>query len=167
MPFPGREGGFDSENVQTATVVPAGWYTAVIAQSATKQTKAGTGSYLSLMFKIFGGDFNGRTVWINLNLDNPNAIAVEIAERELANICKAVGILAPDEPDELHGIPLRIKVAIRPETSTFPEGNDVKGFDACSQEQIDAYENDDPADVAFSSAGAGGDGDEFDDDIPF
>ena len=164
MPFPGREGAFNSEEVeQQSNTVPEGWYTAVIAQSQTKATKAGTGSYLSLMFKIFGGEHNGRTVWVNLNLDNPNKTAVEIAERELSNICKSVGVLAPEEPEELHGIPLRIKVAIRPETSSFPEGNDVKGFKPCTQDELDAYENDDPAGEAFESAG----GDDFDDDIPF
>lgn len=161
MPFPGQQGAFDA-NKERSTVVPAGQYVATIVSSETKETRAKTGSYLSMCFKLFGGEQDGRTVWVNLNLDNPNIIAVQIAERELASICKAVGVLSPEEPEELHGLPLQIKVSIRPETSTFPEGNDVKGFSACTSEQLDAWENSDPAKDAFNSAG----GDD-DDDIPF
>jgi len=157
MGFPGQEGSFNADKVeeQSYDVVDAGRYTAIISQSMTKQTKAGTGSYLSLMFIIQGGAFANRTVWVNLNLDNPNKVAVGIAERELASICKAVNVLNPEEPEELHGLPMAIKVSIRPETPSYPAGNDIKAFYTCTDEELSAYES--------GSSGSSID----DDDIPF
>lgn len=167
MPFPGQQGSFDAEKVEPAgsmETIPAGLYPAYIVKSETKQTNAGTGSYLSLMFKILDGDYQNRTVWVNLNLDNPNPKAVEIAQRELSSICRAVNVLTPEEPEELNGRPLQIKVAIRPATAQWPESNDVKGFKGLSDDDREKYEEE------MSAGGLGGAAvanDVDDDDIPF
>ena len=85
-------------------------YVAVIDSSEEKRTKAGTGSYLELRFEVIEGPFNGRKLWSRLNLKNPSDKAVEIAEAELAAICKAVGIETPNVSEDLHDKPLMIKV---------------------------------------------------------
>jgi len=132
--IPGYEEGFHAKDVEPAgdfKPIPAGWYPAMVTDSEVKQTKAGNGSYLSLSFTIDENAPDGaanRKVWCNLNLDNPNPKAVEIARRELSSLCHAVDVLNPEDSSELHGIPLQIKVKVRPETNQYPAGNDVVGF---------------------------------------
>lgn len=124
---------FDANEVDPAGTyepIPAGWYEASIISSEVKETKAGNGEYLSLTFSISENEseFSGRMVWCNLNLVNPNPKAVEIARRELSSLCHAVDVLNPEDSSELHGIPLQIKVKVRPATDNYPAANDVVGF---------------------------------------
>ncbi len=105
--------GFNANEVEPTTdfePIPAGKYTAVITDSEMKPTKAGTGHYLQLAFQIIEGEYKGRFLWARLNLDNPNATAVQIARAELSAICRAVGVMAPKDSIELHDLPLLIHV---------------------------------------------------------
>lgn len=113
-------------------VLPAGWYRAKIVGSEEKQTKRGDGSYLSLQFCIIGpsdgsSKFENRRVFTNLNLNNPNPKAVEIATRDLADICRAVGVLSPQTSEQLHEKPLMIKLSIR-RSEEWGDSNEVKGY---------------------------------------
>jgi len=79
--------GFDANQVEPSAdfeTLPAGKYEAVITESEMKPTKAGTGHYLQLTFQIIEGEFKNRFLWARLNLDNPNATAVQIARAELS-----------------------------------------------------------------------------------
>ena len=85
--------GFDANQVEPSAdfePIPAGKYEAVITESEMKPTKAGTGHYLQLTFQVVEGEFKNRLLWARLNLDNPNATAVQIARAELSAICRAV-----------------------------------------------------------------------------
>jgi hypothetical protein len=111
--------GFDANQVEPSNdldPVPAGKYLAVITESEMAPNKAGTGHYLKLTFQIIEGAFKNRLLWTRLNLDNPNATAVQIARGELSAICRAVGVLAPSDSVELHNLPLviHVKCKIRP-----------------------------------------------------
>ena len=92
-----------------------------------KDTKAGTGKYLSLGFKCIEGNQKGMMVFTNLNLVNPNEVAVNIANQDLKRICTAVGKKSITDSSELHGIPLVIKVAVRDDDDPYP-GNDIKRY---------------------------------------
>jgi hypothetical protein len=72
------------EPQQSFDALPPGRYEAIISESEMKDTKAGTGQYLQLTFTVVGGQHEGRKLWSRLNLVNPNATAVSIAERELS-----------------------------------------------------------------------------------
>ena len=48
--------------------VPAGWYTATIANAELRDTKAGTGKYISVRFDITGPEHQGRVVFTNLKI---------------------------------------------------------------------------------------------------
>ncbi len=105
--------GFDANQVEPTNdfePIPAGKYVAVITESEMKPTKAGTGSYLQLTFQILEGEHKNRLLWTRLNLDNPNATAVQIARSELSAICRAVGVMTPSDSVELHNLPLVIHV---------------------------------------------------------
>jgi hypothetical protein len=123
--------GFDARTVEPSTdfeAIPAGKYVAIIADSEMKQTKSGTGSYLELTFQIVEGEFKGRNLWARLNLDNPNAVAVKIAQGELSAICRAIGVMAPNDSCELHNLPLVITVKCKKREDTGEITNEVKGY---------------------------------------
>jgi hypothetical protein len=123
--------GFDANRVEPTTdfdPLPAGKYLAVITESEMKPTKAGTGSYLQLTFEILDGPHKGRKVWARLNLANSNETTVKIAQAELSAICRAVGVLAPNDSVELHNLPLIIAVKCKKRTDTGEITNEVKGY---------------------------------------
>lgn len=108
--------------------LPKGWYTAMITESENKETKSGDGTYLSITFEIEDERYKGRKVWANLNLDNPNPKAVAIAQRNLADICRATGVMAPKDSEDLHFKPLAIYLAVKEYNGELK--NEVKGFKA-------------------------------------
>ena len=108
--------------------IPAGWYTAMITASEEKSTKAGTGSYLQLRIDVISGQYENRVLFERLNLDNPNDTAVQIAQRTLASICRAVGIMSPTSSHDLHDKPMQVKVGIQPASGAYEASNSVKGY---------------------------------------
>ncbi|GIW55533.1 MAG: hypothetical protein KatS3mg082_1937 [Nitrospiraceae bacterium] len=123
--------GFDANQVEPNTdfePLPAGKYVAVIVDSEMKLNKAGTGHYLQLAFQIVEGPYRNRFLWARLNLDNPNATAVQIARAELSAICRAVGVLAPNDSVELHNLPLVIRVGCKKRPDTGEIVNEIKGY---------------------------------------
>ncbi|MCZ2341118.1 MAG: DUF669 domain-containing protein [Bacteroidales bacterium] len=123
--------GFDANQVEPTgdfDPVPAGQYLAVITESEMRPTKSGIGSYLQLTFAIIDGEHKGHRLWARLNLNNPNAMAVSIARAELAAICRAVGVLAPQDSVELHNLPLVVHVKCKKRDDTGDITNEVKGY---------------------------------------
>lgn len=123
--------GFDANQVEPAgdfEPIPAGKYLAVIIESEMKPTKAGTGNYLQLTFQVIEGLFQNRLLWARLNLDNPNDTARKIAQGELSAICRAVGVLAPNDSLELHNLPLVIHVRCKKRMDTGEITNEIKGY---------------------------------------
>ena len=124
--------GFDANQVDPASSfdpIPAGKYVAAIIESEMKPTKAGNGQYLQLTFEIRDGQYKGRRLWARLNLDNPNQQAVQIARGELSAICRAVGVLQPQDSCELHGLPLSIKVTCKKRNDTDEISNEVRSYE--------------------------------------
>ena len=139
--IPGYDDGFNAEDVAPSgsyDPIPDGWYTALIDSTEVKATKAGNGEYLAVRLKIIEGDYENRTIYTNLNLVNPNAQAVEIARRTFSSICHAAGVLNPADTTELHGIPMSIKLKLRPATDQYAASNDVTGFKALTEGDANA-----------------------------
>ena len=125
--------GFNANNVEPSTAfdpVPADKYLAIITESEMKDTKSGNGQYLELKFQIVEGEYANRNVWARLNLDNPNAQAVQIARGQLSAICRAVGVMTPKDSCELHDLQLVIKVKCKKREDTGEIANEVKGYEA-------------------------------------
>lgn len=128
---------FNSKDVSTENPfapIPAGKYNVEIVDSDLVATKLGDGHYLKLTFSVMDGDYAGRYIWANLNVDNPNPKAVEIAERELARIIEAVDVTNSegepgfDDTQELHGIPLSGMVKIKPASGGYEASNTISNF---------------------------------------
>jgi len=126
--------GFNAGEIEPSLgfeIIPGGDYVAVIVESEIKATRAGDGSYLALTFQILEGSAKGRKLWANLNLENKNPTAVNIAKAELSAICRAVGILTPKDSAELHNKPLTLKVGVKPDQNG-EERNVIRAYKALS-----------------------------------
>lgn len=124
-------GNFDASQVDPGTPfdpIPAGKYLAVITESEMKATKSGTGQYLELVFEILEGEHKGRKLWARLNLNHPNQTTVKIARAELSAICRAVGVLAPNDSCELHNLPLTLRVKVKKRDDTGDITNEIAGY---------------------------------------
>jgi hypothetical protein len=125
--------GFNAAEVepqQSLEPIPAGWYRAVITASEEKPTKAQTGSFLMLTLEVIEGQHQGRKVFDRLNLNNPNATAVEIAQGTLSSICRAVGVMTPRNSSDLHDKPFMVKLAVKPADGQYSASNDIKEYAA-------------------------------------
>jgi hypothetical protein len=130
-------GTFNANTVEPAGSIeplPPGRYTVMITDSDWVQTKAGDGHYLKLTFKVIEGDGINRLIWTNLNLDNPNPKAVEIAQRELSAICRACDVMEVEDSQQLHGIPMSAQVKIRKGTDGYADQNTISGFKTADED---------------------------------
>lgn len=110
--------------------VPAGTYRAVIAASEIIDISknADKGRCLNLTWKVETGPQDGRLFWQRINMwpsDGMNNAAKvqEIANAQFAAVRQATGKMAPQDTDELHGIPCM--VTFGPQKNN-PDYNEVK-----------------------------------------
>lgn len=109
--------------------VPAGWYTATVANAELKDTKAGTGKYISVRFDITGPAHQGRVVFTNLNLVNPNPKAEEIGRQQLDQLMRATGLGVVQDTDQLIGGTCQVKVTVKRDEQ-YGDGNEIKAYKA-------------------------------------
>ena len=123
---------FNAEEIEPSSFdpIPAGWYKAIISNSEMKPTRDGYGEYLSLTLQVIEGQYENRLVFARLNLKNANEKAVDIARKDLAAICRAVGVMSPKSSEELHDKPLMIKVKVRAAQGEYEASNDIGGYKA-------------------------------------
>lgn len=152
-------GSFDATSVEPSeardfTPLPAGEYRAMVVASELKATKAGNGHYLSLEIEVIEGEYANRKVFANLNLDNPNQQAVDIAQRDLSAICHAVGVLHVEDSEQLHDKPMRIKVKVTPAKGDYPAGNKITGYSKDDGAAAPAMASSAPAASAPAASGS-------------
>lgn len=159
MAFLGQQ--FDATQVdpqQDFEPLPAGEYPVVIIDSDMLPTKRGDGQFLKLTYQVIDGPTKGRMVWERLNLDNPNAQAVEIAQRSLSSICHAIGVLNVMDSQQLHGRPLVIRVEYREPQANYGASNEVKAhkkFEGTAPAQPPLYQQPTPPPQQHPAPAAG------------
>ena len=126
-------------------LLPAGEYTAMIVASGarpedpqTKEgyviSKSGKGAYLPFTFEIIDGEFKGRQVRKNFNLQNANKDAERIAQQEMKQLLVALNWpfdkkpYGPEDTSELYFIPLVVKIAQVENRQTGNLQNEIKKF---------------------------------------
>jgi hypothetical protein len=109
--------------------LPPGWYTVIVNGAEIKNTKAGTGQYIAVRYDITGPTHQGRVVFGNLNIKNPNPKAEEIGRQQLGELMRAIGLTTVQDTDQLIGGHLMIKLDVR-ESEQYGASNDVKGYKA-------------------------------------
>lgn len=124
---------FDANQVEPSTAfeaVPAGKYMAVVTQSEMKPTKKGDGSFLELTLEVIEGEHKGRKVWDRLVLDHPNPMTVKIARAKLSALCRAVGVMQPQDSAQLHNLPVGVAVKCKKREDTGELNNEVVSYHA-------------------------------------
>lgn len=122
---------FDATQVEPDTgfdTVPGGWYNVAMDESDLKPTKDGAGTFLQSRFNILDGQYRGRKLFTRLNIRNANAQAQEIALRQLSAIGHAVGVLHIADSQQLHGLPLKVKVKIRKGDDNYEDQNEIISY---------------------------------------
>lgn len=140
---------FNASNVpvlENNETLPAGWYNVKIVESKGEQTKDQTGYYLAVTFEILDGTYAGRKVFTNINLQNKNPVAQEIGYKTMSSICHCVGVIQVSDTQQLHGIPLAVRLSVR----AAGRGADGKDYDASNE--VKGYRKFDPAVPSTSGA---------------
>lgn len=122
----------EHEGIQSFEPLPNGEYAVIIEESDMLQCGPNAsdpnGKYLKLKFQVIEGQHKGRTLWSNLNLVNKNSQTVQIAQRELATICKAVNVPTPKDSSDLHRIPLIAVVVCEKRRDNGEMANRIKNY---------------------------------------
>lgn len=139
--------GFDANDVpeqEGFSAIPKGQYTAIAIESEMKPTKKGTGEYLQFTFEVLDGSCKGRKVWARMNIKNPNPTAQDIGQRELAQFCKAVGVVRPNDSSELHNLPVLLHVDTELDDRQR-ESNVIKKYEAVNGAGAQSHGSSSPA----------------------
>jgi hypothetical protein len=127
-------GGFDAAAVEPDAgrdfaPLPAGLYDVEVSNSEVKDTKNGTGCYLSLELTVLGPTGAGRKVWANVTLKNANAQAEQIGQAQLSALCRAVGISVLKDSDELFQKVLKVRLKVTPARDGYQAKNEVTAWE--------------------------------------
>jgi len=125
----------NSQGMDDRSPLPSGDYVVAITRSEIKQTKAKNGHYLAIGMKVLQGPHAGRMLFENLNLDNPNPIAVEIADKTLNSICKACGKAGIEDSSEIHDIPMTVTVVEDDSNPQYP-GNIIRAYNPANSFEV-------------------------------
>lgn len=83
--------------------LPNGIYELEVEASDVVPTKAGDGTILkTTMVVLRPEDYAKRKLFNNYNLENKNAQAQEIGQRQFASLCRAIGVQEVSDSEDLH-----------------------------------------------------------------
>ena len=115
---------------KTNSLIPAGEKLLVeVEQSDYVQNRNGDGHIAKFTIGVIKGDYKGRKVFLNLNLDHPNEKAVEMAEAEFVSLIRSCKLTAVEDTEELHNIPFMIEVGIQASTNKqYDDQNNIRKY---------------------------------------
>jgi len=118
----------NNQGMDDRSPIPAGDYQVHAIKSEFKETKAKNGHRLVFTLKVLEGVHKGHTLFVGLNLNNPNPEAVAVANKELNSMAQACGKVGVADSDELHSIPFIVSVTVKAATTQYPEGNEISAY---------------------------------------
>lgn len=103
----------DTEQRPDYEELPNGIYKMEITEADVAPTKSGNGTILKTTNKVIEpSEYEGRLLFNNYNLENANATAQEIGQRQFASLCRAIGVDGVEDTDELLFQAFSVKVAL-------------------------------------------------------
>ncbi len=113
--------------------LPDGIYALEVVQSEVAATSKGDGTILKLRYSVIEPEqHKGRLIFGNITLENPNAQAQEIGQKQLASLCRAIGLSEIEDSEELHFQRFVAKVGLSKERKVgdkvYSPRNEVKRF---------------------------------------
>lgn len=111
------------------STLPLGIYRLEVTASDVVPTKAGTGTILKLTYDVIEPEeFKGRKIFANMNIENQNAVAQQIGQRELASLCRAIGLSDLSDSEELHFHAFTAKVGLEKPQEGYAQRNRIVRF---------------------------------------
>jgi hypothetical protein len=128
--------GFDTSEVTPDTGAtggsydpfPEGEYVLKALDAEEKATSKGDGSYIKVKFEVVKGEYTGRLLWQNFNINNPSEKAQRIGRQQLVAWAAACGKPDADDTDKLLDKPFRADVSIEKGTGGYADSNRIKAF---------------------------------------
>jgi hypothetical protein len=108
--------------------IPDGEYTLKALEAEEKATSAGTGSYIKVKFEVVKGEFTGRLIWQNFNVNNLSDKAQRIGRQQMVAWATACGKPDADDTDKLLDKSFSAAVSIEKGTGGYADSNRIKAF---------------------------------------
>lgn len=108
--------------------LPANDYNLEVVESDYTANAKGNGMLLKTTMQVIGGEYADRKIFHNFNLEHENEKAQDIAQREFAALRRAVGVLNPQDSEELHFKAFKAKIGIEKRKDTGELQNRIKQF---------------------------------------
>jgi hypothetical protein len=99
-------------------------------ESDVAPLKSGKGTGLKLTFEIIDGQYKGRRIWENLNIQHENDETQRIAQSQLSALCHAVNVIKLQDTAALHHKPVNLRVVVREAQGQWQASNQVKGYES-------------------------------------
>lgn len=111
------------------TPLPLGVYKMEVTASDVGPTKAGSGTILKVTYEIIEPEqYAKRRFFGQMNIENANPTAQQIGQKELASLCRAIGISEIDDSEALHFHPFVAKVGLEKPQEGYAQKNKVVRF---------------------------------------
>ena len=128
--------GFDVSDVAPDTGITGGSYDPIpdgdyflkALEAEEKDTAKGNGTYIKVKFEVAKGEYSGRLLWQNFNINNPSEKAQRIGRQQLVAWATACGKPDADDTDKLLDKPFRAAVSIEKGTDGYADSNRIKAF---------------------------------------
>lgn len=108
--------------------IPEGEYVLKALDAEEKTTSAGTGSYIKAKFEVVKGEYTGRLIWQNFNINNPSEKAQRIGRQQMVAWATACGKPDADDTDKLLEKQFTAAVSIEKGTGGYSDSNRIKAF---------------------------------------
>lgn len=108
--------------------IPDGEYTLKALDAEQKTTSRGDGTYIKVKFEVVKGEYAGRLLWQNFNIENPSQKAQNIGRQQLVAWATACGKPDADDTDKLLEKPFRAAVGVEKGTGGYSDSNRIKAF---------------------------------------
>jgi hypothetical protein len=141
----------DAEPSSGFTLLPDDTYTLEVVESDYGANNDGDGMVLSLKTQVSGGDHDGRTYFIWIDLENEDQKKQDRGQRDFAALRRAVGVLAPEDTEELHFKPFQVKIGSYTSKKTGKVNNTIKDY-IFDRDDVAANDNPSPARTAARPA---------------
>ena len=125
--------GFDTSEIDASAPaeydpLPEGDYVLTALEAEEKDTSRGDGSYIKVKFEVVKGEYVGRLLWQNFNINNPSEKAQKISRQQLVAWATACGKPDADDTDKLLEKPFKASVVIEEGRNGYKARNKIKAF---------------------------------------